>query len=197
MAAGLGVAGLAERILVIEVLGWFVAMGSLAMRRPSRSPAKAYKGPAMEGLICAWRSRDGPTTKLCARCGTSSDGGGSCTKGTCEGTDVAGTASSRACAVCLLPPSDECTADNVGKPCDGGVCISDDGKALGPAGAGPSSQVVYPQWTCQIVIDASGPLAELDASVRVPHGGAGSRVASRRRGRRRANREKARRCAPP
>ncbi len=33
MAAGLGVAGLTERILVVEVMGWFVAMGWLAFRR--------------------------------------------------------------------------------------------------------------------------------------------------------------------
>jgi hypothetical protein len=29
-----GVAGLTERILVVEVLAWFVAMGWLAFRRP-------------------------------------------------------------------------------------------------------------------------------------------------------------------
>jgi hypothetical membrane protein len=38
MAAGLGVAGLTERILVVEVLGWFAAMGWLAMRRTTRAP---------------------------------------------------------------------------------------------------------------------------------------------------------------
>ena len=41
------------------------------------------------------------------------------------------------------PPSDERTAHNVGEPCDGGVCISDDGKSRGPAGEGPSAQ---PTW---------------------------------------------------
>ena len=37
MAAGLGVAGLTERILVIEVQAWFVAMGWLAFRRPEQA----------------------------------------------------------------------------------------------------------------------------------------------------------------
>jgi len=32
MAAGVGVAGLTERILVIEVQAWYVAMGWLAFR---------------------------------------------------------------------------------------------------------------------------------------------------------------------
>jgi len=36
MAAGLGVAGLTERILVIEVQAWYVAMGWLAFRRPEQ-----------------------------------------------------------------------------------------------------------------------------------------------------------------
>ncbi len=36
MAAGLGVAGLTERILVVEVLAWFVALGWLAFRRSER-----------------------------------------------------------------------------------------------------------------------------------------------------------------
>ncbi len=58
MAAGLGVAGLTERILVVEVLGWFVAMGWLAMRRASRVPAKPYKGPAMEGFIATWYAKN-------------------------------------------------------------------------------------------------------------------------------------------
>jgi len=58
MAAGLGVAGLTERILVIEVLGWFVAMGLLAMRQASPAPAKAHKGPAMEGFIASWYARN-------------------------------------------------------------------------------------------------------------------------------------------
>jgi ubiquinone/menaquinone biosynthesis C-methylase UbiE/hypothetical membrane protein len=58
MSAGLGVAGLTERILVVEVLGWFVAMGWLAMRRTSRAPAKAYKGPAMEGFIATWYAKN-------------------------------------------------------------------------------------------------------------------------------------------
>ncbi len=36
MAAGRGVAGLTERILFVEVMGWFVAMGWLAMRLAPR-----------------------------------------------------------------------------------------------------------------------------------------------------------------
>ena len=33
-AAGQGVAGLTGRLVAVEVLGWFVAMGWLAVRRP-------------------------------------------------------------------------------------------------------------------------------------------------------------------
>jgi hypothetical protein len=33
IAAGQGVAGLTSRVLAVEVLAWFVAMGSLAFRR--------------------------------------------------------------------------------------------------------------------------------------------------------------------
>jgi uncharacterized membrane protein len=36
MAAGLGVAGLTERILVIELQAWYMAMGWLAFRRPEQ-----------------------------------------------------------------------------------------------------------------------------------------------------------------
>jgi hypothetical membrane protein len=38
MAAGVGVAGLTERILVLEVQAWFVAMGWLAFRRSPNEP---------------------------------------------------------------------------------------------------------------------------------------------------------------
>jgi hypothetical protein len=34
IVAGDGVAGLAQRVLAVEVLAWFVAMGGLAFRRP-------------------------------------------------------------------------------------------------------------------------------------------------------------------
>jgi hypothetical protein len=34
IVAGDGVAGLTQRILAVEVLAWFVAMGWLAFRRP-------------------------------------------------------------------------------------------------------------------------------------------------------------------
>jgi hypothetical protein len=34
IVAGHGVAGLTQRILAVEVLAWFVAMGWLAFRRP-------------------------------------------------------------------------------------------------------------------------------------------------------------------
>jgi hypothetical protein len=34
IVAGQGVAGLTQRILAVEVLSWFVAMGWLAFRRP-------------------------------------------------------------------------------------------------------------------------------------------------------------------
>jgi hypothetical protein len=162
-----------------------IARSSAAQQCPPAQFGQPCTGGSVGTCVastCSSEADDGAVTdQPCGFCeavecsiaaaGQACDGGGSCAKGTCEGTDDAGMASSRACAVCVLPPSDECTANNVGKPCDGGVCISNDGKARGPAGAGPSSQVVYPQWTCQIFIDASGPLAELDASVGVPHGG--------------------------
>ena len=37
VAAGHGVAGLTQRVLFVEILGWFVAMGWLAYRRATAS----------------------------------------------------------------------------------------------------------------------------------------------------------------
>src|SRR5262249_38835099 len=52
--AGHGFAGLTQRILIVEVHAWFVALGWLA----SRPAAKGYKGVAMEGLIATWYARN-------------------------------------------------------------------------------------------------------------------------------------------
>ena len=41
VAAGLGYAGLTERVLTIEVHAWFIAMGWLAFRRPTSRPTAA------------------------------------------------------------------------------------------------------------------------------------------------------------
>jgi MYXO-CTERM domain-containing protein len=92
--------------------------------------------------------------------------GGTCTEATCEGTDDAGFATTEPCAMCLMPPPNACPADQVGMPCaDGGTCMASDGKADGPAGTPPPSQIVYPIWTCQVVFDGGGVLSAGDAGV--------------------------------
>jgi ubiquinone/menaquinone biosynthesis C-methylase UbiE/hypothetical membrane protein len=53
--AGVGVAGLTERIAVIELHWWYVALAWLATRR---NAPKAYKGPAMEGFIATWYAKN-------------------------------------------------------------------------------------------------------------------------------------------
>ena len=45
VAAGLGYAGLTERVLTIEVHAWFIAMGWRAFRRPTdRTVAAKHRG---------------------------------------------------------------------------------------------------------------------------------------------------------
>ena len=56
-AAGLGVAGLTQRILAVELLGWFAVMGWRAFTGQSTAPRKPYGGRQMEGPVAAWYAR--------------------------------------------------------------------------------------------------------------------------------------------
>jgi hypothetical protein len=44
VAAGEGVAGLTQRVLFVEILGWFVAMGWLAYRQPPQQSKTRVNG---------------------------------------------------------------------------------------------------------------------------------------------------------
>ncbi len=52
MVGGGGRFGLWQRALLLEVQAWLAALAWLVLRRSA--PAKAYKGPAMEGFIANW-----------------------------------------------------------------------------------------------------------------------------------------------
>ncbi len=52
-----GVAGLTERVLVIEVLGWYVALGWLAFRSSNDLDHRRLLLPEMEGAIARWYAR--------------------------------------------------------------------------------------------------------------------------------------------
>ncbi len=53
--ASTGVAGLTERILIVEVQAWYVILGWIAFKRPY---SNAYKGLPMEGIIARWYARN-------------------------------------------------------------------------------------------------------------------------------------------
>jgi MYXO-CTERM domain-containing protein len=165
---------------------WGVLLWAFALLAVSRSaagqecPAAEFGQPCTGGnvgtcvqLTCSSVDSDGGTTEQpCGKCEpvecpTTAIGqpceAGTCTAATCESLEGG------PCAVCVAPDPNACPADQAGMPCsDGGTCTASNDKALGPAGAGPPSQVVYSVWTCQVPVvlpDGGNDLMnEVDAS---------------------------------
>jgi ubiquinone/menaquinone biosynthesis C-methylase UbiE/hypothetical membrane protein len=54
--AGRGVAGLIERLLVVEIHAWYIVL-TLATTREF-APRRAHKGPPMEGFVASWYARN-------------------------------------------------------------------------------------------------------------------------------------------
>jgi ubiquinone/menaquinone biosynthesis C-methylase UbiE/hypothetical membrane protein len=54
--ASRGVAGLIERLLVVEIHAWYIALALATTKQDA--PRKAYKGPPMEGFIASWYAKN-------------------------------------------------------------------------------------------------------------------------------------------